>query len=266
MVGDGMERDSTERAAQGTPILADLVRDARRIVAFTGAGVSTESGIPDFRSPGGVWDKNKPIDFKEFLRDPEARRETWRRGLNTYPVVAAAEPNGAHHALVELERRGKLSAVVTQNIDGLHLKAGHAAERVIELHGNAHGVRCLDCDARSPRSAIHARVIAGEVEPPCRECGGTLKPTSVSFGEPMPHEEVRRAEREALACDLMLVVGSSLVVYPAAAVPRRALDAGARLAIVNATETPLDDRAHVVVRGRAGEILPTAVRAALPSA
>jgi NAD-dependent deacetylase len=263
MAGDGMTADSTARAAGGVAALAALIRDARRIVAFTGAGMSTESGIPDFRSPGGVWDRNKPIDFKEFLRDPEARRETWRRGLNTYPVVAAAEPNPAHLALVELERRGMLSAVVTQNIDGLHARAGHAPGRVIEPHGHAHGVRCLDCDARSARAAVHERVLAGEAEPACRDCGGTLKPTSVSFGEPMPYEEVRRAEREALACDLMLVVGSSLVVYPAAGVPRRALDAGARLAIVNATGTPLDDRAHVVVRGRAGEILPAAVRAAL---
>ncbi|MDP8925126.1 MAG: Sir2 family NAD-dependent protein deacetylase [Chloroflexota bacterium] len=245
--------------------LADLIARSRRIVAFTGAGVSTESGIPDFRSPGGVWDRHAPIDFRDFLASADARRETWRRGLHTYPVVAAAEPNAAHLALVELELSGKLSAVVTQNIDGLHQKAGHGPGRVIELHGNAHGVRCLDCEARYDRPAIHARVTAGEAEPDCAGCGGTLKPTTVSFGEGMPYDELRRAEQEALACDLMLVVGSSLVVFPAAAVPQRAVDAGARLAIVNATETPLDERADMVVRGRAAVVLPLIVRAGLGS-
>jgi len=251
------------RQSDPTRLLGALLADARRIVAFTGAGVSTESGIPDFRSPGGVWDRNKPIDFREFVASAEARRETWRRGLNTYPVVAAAEPNAAHLALVDLERSGKLSAVVTQNIDGLHQKAGHAPDRVIELHGNAHAVRCLSCGEQAARADVHRRVLAGETEPLCTTCGGTLKPTTVSFGEAMPVDPLRRAEAEALACDLMLVVGSSLVVRPAAGVPQRALANGARLAIVNATETPLDDRAAVVVRGRAGEILPPSVRAGL---
>lgn len=239
--------------------LAHLIASANRIVAFTGAGVSTESGIPDFRSPGGVWDRYAPIDFKEFLRDPEARRETWRRGLHTYPVVAAARPNPAHHALMRLERRGKLHAIVTQNVDGLHQKAGHAPQRVVELHGNAHGVRCLDCGASYSRRAIHERVVGGEEEPRCEGCGGTLKPTSVSFGEPMPAGEVRRAERAARESDLMLVIGSSLVVFPAAAVPRVAVAEGAKLAIVNQTETYLDGTACVVLRGKAGEVLPRVV-------
>src|SRR3954451_17482547 len=152
--------------------LAALIASASKIVAFTGAGVSTESGIPDFRSPGGVWDQNKPIQYQEFLASAEARRETWRRGLQTYPVVAAARPNPAHLALAVLEQQGKLLAVVTQNIDGLHLAAGHAPERVIELHGNAHGVRCLQCDDFADRETVQARVIAGEEEPPCRTCGG----------------------------------------------------------------------------------------------
>ncbi len=242
--------------------LARLIAASSRIVAFTGAGISTESGIPDFRSPGGIWDRYAPIDYGEFLRDPRARRETWRRGLETYPVVAAAQPNRAHLALVELERGGKLKAVITQNIDGLHQKAGHAAERVIELHGNAHGVRCLQCRAWYARQAIHARVIAREEMPGCEACGGMLKPTSVSFGEPMPFDELRRAEREARVSDLCLVIGSSLVVYPAAAVPRYALEAAAKLAIVNATQTDLDEAASVVLRGRAGELLPDIVEAA----
>jgi len=243
----------------GVRQLAELIAASEQIVAFTGAGVSTESGIPDFRSPGGVWDRYGPINFQDFLRDPESRRETWRRGLHTYPVVAAARPNPAHAALVELERLGKLRAVVTQNIDGLHQAAGHDPERVVELHGNAHGVRCLECSANFSRADVQRRVLEGEDEPACSACRGVLKPTSVSFGEPMPLEAVRRAEREARASDLCLVVGSSLVVFPAAYIPRYAIEAGAELAIVNATETPLDDVAAVVVRGRAGELLPEAV-------
>ncbi len=242
--------------------LVERVAAASRIVAFTGAGISTESGIPDFRGPGGIWDQFKPILFLDFMHDSEARRETWRRGLHTYPVVAAAEPNGAHRALVELERMGKLAAVITQNIDGLHQKAGHAPERVVELHGNAHGVKCMACGERYARPAIHQRVAAGEAEPPCATCGGILKPTSVSFGEPMPVDEVLRAEREARASDLFLVIGSSLVVYPAASLPSYALEAGATLAILNATETHLDDEAAVVLRGQAGEVLPPIVEAA----
>jgi NAD-dependent deacetylase len=239
--------------------LAELLRGSRQIVAFTGAGMSTESGIPDFRSPGGIWAQYAPIQYQEFLASAEARRETWRRGLQTYPVVAAALPNAAHDALVELERRGQLVAVVTQNIDGLHQRAGHDADRVIELHGNAHGVRCLVCDTYSARQAVHARVLAGESEPPCTDCGGTLKPTTVSFGEPMPLHPLARAEEVMRRCDLVLVIGSTLVVYPAAGLPELAVRAGAKLAIVNQTPTPLDDLAVTVVRGRAGEVLPPAI-------
>jgi NAD-dependent deacetylase len=242
--------------------LAELLAGARSVVAFTGAGISTESGIPDFRSPGGVWDKNQPIQYADFLAHPEARRETWRRGLQTYPVVAAARPNAAHLALVELERRGQLTAVVTQNIDGLHLAAGHAPERVFELHGNAHGVRCLGCDMEASRLDVHARVIAGEDEPPCIDCGGILKPTTVSFGELMPRRPLAAAERAVRSADLVLVVGSSLVVYPAAGIPRLGAQLGARLVILNQTPTPLDPLAALLVRGRAAELLPSAVELA----
>jgi NAD-dependent deacetylase len=248
---------------EGSRFLSERIARALQIVAFTGAGISTESGIPDFRSPGGIWDQFQPILFQDFLRDAEARRETWRRGLHTYPVVAAAEPNPGHRALVELERMGKLSAVITQNIDGLHQKAGHAAERVIELHGNAHGVQCLDCGARSARQVVHDQVRAGEAVPSCSTCGGILKPTTVSFGESMPVDALRRAERAARSSDLFIVIGSSLVVYPAALLPTYALEAGARLAILNATETHLDAAADVVLRGQAGELLPPIVAAAL---
>ena len=248
-----------DAGAEAVAALAALIADSQRIVAFTGAGMSTESGIPDFRSPGGIWDRYAPIQYADFLASAEARRETWRRGLGTYPVIAAAEPNAAHLALVELERRGQLLGVVTQNIDGLHHQAGHDGERVIELHGNAHGVRCLTCDMEAARELVHARVIAGEDEPPCVDCGGILKPTTVSFGEPMPRRPLARAEALMRQCDLVLVVGSTLVVYPAAGLPELAVRAGARLAIVNMTPTPLDDLAAVIVQGRAGEILPPAV-------
>jgi NAD-dependent deacetylase len=239
--------------------LAALIAGSSKIVAFTGAGMSTESGIPDFRSPGGVWDQNKPIMYQEFLASAEARRETWRRGLQTYPVVSTARPNPAHLALAVLEQQGKLLGVVTQNIDGLHLAAGHASERVIELHGNAHGVRCLQCDDFADRETVQARVIAGEEEPPCRTCGGILKPTTISFGEPMPRRPLTRADALMRECDLVLVVGSTLVVYPAAGLPETAVRAGARLAIVKQTATPRDGLATVVVRGKAGQILPAAV-------
>lgn len=254
------ETEKPERAVQQ---LAALIAGVRRIVAFTGAGISTESGIPDFRSPGGVWDKNQPIQYADFLADAEARRETWRRGMQTYPVVAAAHPNAAHLALVELERRGQLTAVVTQNIDGLHLRAGHTPEVVIELHGNAHGVRCLGCDMHAPRALVHERVEAGESEPACVDCGGILKPTTVSFGEPMPRGPLAAAERAVRAADLMLVVGSSLVVYPAAGLPLLAAQLGKRLVILNQTPTPLDDRATLLVRGKAAELLPPAVALAV---
>lgn len=228
-------------------------------MAFTGAGISTESGIPDFRSPGGIWDRYAPIQYQEFLHSAEARRETWRRALHTYPVVAAARPNVAHLALKRLDSMGRLLGVVTQNIDGLHLSAGHSIESVIELHGNAHSVRCLGCGALSARTDVHDRVRRGEVEPRCDRCGGTLKPTTVSFGEPMPTEPMSRAADLARECDLMLVIGSSLVVHPAASIPLLASRSGAVLAIINATSTPLDSLAAVVVAGNAAEVLPWAV-------
>jgi NAD-dependent deacetylase len=239
--------------------LAELIARSERIVAFTGAGVSTESGIPDFRSPGGVWTRNAPIQYQDFLASAEARRETWRRGLETYPVVAIARPNPAHVALAELERRGQLLAIVTQNIDGLHLAAGHAPERVIELHGNAHGVRCLTCDDFAHREVVQQRVLAGEAEPPCRSCGGILKPTTISFGEPMPRRAMARAEAAIREGDMVLVVGSTLVVYPAAGLPELGARMGKPLAIVNMTPTPLDDLATVVIPGKAGQFLPPAV-------
>jgi NAD-dependent deacetylase len=237
--------------------LADLLLAAgeRGTVAFTGAGVSTESGIPDFRGPTGLWAQYAPISYEEFLSDPAMRREAWRRGLHTYAAIAAAAPNPAHLAIAEWWRAGRVAGVVTQNIDGLHQRGGLPDEAVAELHGNAHGVRCLTCGAFCDRAGVQERVRAGDEDPACAACGGMLKPTTVSFGQPMPQEPLARAERLLRRARLCLVIGSSLVVYPAAALPELTLDAGGRLAIVNATETHLDPLATLVSRQPAGALL-----------
>src|SRR5215210_5824995 len=195
--------------------LAALLREAERVLVFTGAGVSTESGIPDFRSPGGIWDRYPIVYHDEFLRDPEAQRRYWLRSRETYPVIAAAAPNPAHEAVARLDALGKLLLVVTQNVDGLHQRAGLLPEKVVELHGNSHEVLCLNCDARTPRQAIQAELVAGVAVPHCARCGGLLKNGTISFGQSLPEAALRAAEQAARACDLCLVVGSSLVVYPA---------------------------------------------------
>jgi NAD-dependent deacetylase len=237
--------------------LADLLLDAGHLgtVVFTGAGVSTESGIPDFRSPGGIWTRYAPIDYQDYLRDPAMRRESWQRGLHTYPPLAAAEPNAAHLAIADWWRGGLVSGVVTQNIDGLHQKAGVDAEAVVELHGNAHWIACLACEARFDRLGVHARIEAGETDPACPTCGGMLKATTVSFGQPLPPEAVARAQRLHAAARLCLVIGSSLVVYPAASLPEVTLEAGGQLAIVNFTPTHLDPFASLLSRDPAGALL-----------
>ncbi|HVS14282.1 MAG TPA: Sir2 family NAD-dependent protein deacetylase [Thermoanaerobaculia bacterium] len=239
--------------------LRRLIDAGRRIVAFTGAGISTESGIPDFRSPGGLWSRYRPIDFREFLASHEARRETWRRRLGTGDTFARAQPNRGHRALAELHRRGTLGSVITQNVDGLHQASGIPAERVIELHGNATYAACLECAARFEIPALLDRFRATG-EPPACDCGGWVKTATISFGQPMPETAMRAAEEEARSCDLCLVLGTSLVVYPAAAIPRLAASSGARLALVNREPTDLDGVAEVVVRGDIGPALATAVR------
>jgi NAD-dependent deacetylase len=237
--------------------LADLLSQAgpSGTVVFTGAGVSTESGIPDFRSPGGIWARYAPIEYADYLRDPEMRRESWRRGLHTYPPIAAAQPNAAHVAIVEWWRDGLLRGVITQNIDGLHHKAGLPDDAVIELHGNAHWVSCLGCELRFDRPAIHARVLAGDEDPACPDCGGILKSTTISFGQSLPERAVAEAQRIHATARLCLVVGSSLVVYPAASLPEITLDAGGQLAIVNHTSTHLDHLAALVSRQPAAVVL-----------
>jgi NAD-dependent deacetylase len=253
------ERDDEATGAldadAGIEQLATSIADAERLVAFTGAGISTESGIPDFRSPGGIWDRYKPIDYQTFLASDEGKREYWRRGRNTYAVIRRARPNPAHLALAELERLGRLRLLITQNIDGLHAAAGSSAARTVELHGTAHRVYCMACGAETARDEISARLDAGEAIPACGRCGGTLRAATVAFGEPLPREPWARALAEARRSDLFLVVGSSLVVNPAAQLPLAAARAGAYLAIVNQTPTPLDDAAQLLLRGPAGRIM-----------
>lgn len=237
--------------------LADLIIGAGSFgtVVFTGAGVSTESGIPDFRSPGGLWSQYAPISFADYISDPAMRREAWRRGVHTYPPLASAQPNPAHQAIAGWWSQGLLNGIVTQNIDGLHQRSGVPDDAVIELHGNAHGVICLVCGARSERAEVHARLAAGETDPLCLACGGMLKSTTVSFGQPLPADAIARAQDLHARARLCLVVGSSLVVYPAALLPEVTLDNGGLLAVVNHTPTHLDARAALVARESAATVL-----------
>jgi len=246
--------------------LTDLVRDARRIVVFTGAGISTESGIPDFRGPGGVWTKYDPGEFHidRFLASPESRRRYWMRVTEFYTEIAKAMPNAAHYAVVQLERMGKLGAVVTQNVDGLHQLAGSAPENVVELHGSHRFVSCLSCGHSHPRGRFQEWVTPDGQAPDCEKCGGLMKPATISFGQMLKPEVLERASEEAQNCDLFLVVGSSLVVYPAAGLPLLAVRNGSALAIVNNEETPHDDRAAVVVRAPAGQTLTRVLEAIAP--
>jgi NAD-dependent deacetylase len=236
---------------------ADLIERSGRIVAFTGAGVSTESGIPDFRSPGGVWEKYQPVYYQDFLEDEAARRRYWERSRATYPVIRDALPNPTHYALVELEKAGKLDCIITQNIDRLHHKAGNSPEKIIEIHGNTAFAVCLTCRKTYPRNEIQNLLEKKEIidAPHCRECGGFLKDATISFGQSMPEEEMNEAVRRAESCDLMLALGSSLVVYPAAYLPVYARRAGAKLIIINMTETQLDGIADVVISGKTGEVM-----------
>jgi NAD-dependent deacetylase len=246
--------DRPDERAEGIAALVVLAQPTRRIVAFTGAGISTESGIPDYRGPGGVWERNAPPTLSDFRENPETRLRYWRDRRVNYPSLRDTRPNAGHLALARLERAGRLRAVITQNIDGLHQKSGIASESTYELHGNAHVVRCLDCRSTWPAEQIQAR-LETEPLPVCARCGGPLRAATVLFGESMPEGPLRQAIAAANHCDLMLVVGSSLVVQPAARIPEIAVAAGARLAIVNRDPTPLDVLADVVVRGSAGQVL-----------
>lgn len=240
--------------------VAGLILNSRRLVVFTGAGVSTESGIPDFRSPGGIWDRFDPDDFTydKFVGDEKTRRRQWQM-LREGVLTDKAEPNAAHYAIAELDRLGRLDCVITQNIDNLHQKAGVSGEKVFELHGNMQRAVCLSCGQGYPLEEITPRLENGDDIPECPRCGGMLKPGIVMFGEQLPVDVLEEASRRAMACDLCIVVGSTLVVYPAAYMPVYAVQSGAKLVIINLSDTPMDERAAAVIRGKAGEVLPLVV-------
>jgi NAD-dependent deacetylase len=231
-----------------------LIEDAERVVVFTGAGISTESGIPDFRSPGGTWTKQRPIDFSDFMRSDEARRETWRRRFDMEPTLRQAAPNRGHRAIAELIRRGKASSVITQNIDGLHQDSGIPDAKVIELHGNTTYAHCLDCGMHYEIDSLRVDFEQDRIVPHCA-CGGWVKTATISFGQSMPVDKMRLAERETLMADLFISIGSSLVVYPAAGFPELAKRNGARLVILNLQPTGLDEIADLVLHRPIGVTL-----------
>jgi len=237
------------------PELARLIERARQAVVFTGAGISTESGIPDFRSPGGIWTQMAPIYFDEFLASEEARRETWRRRFAMEDIFKAAEPNRGHRAVDALVRRGKVAAVITQNIDGLHEASGIPRDKIIELHGNTTYATCLDCGQRYEIADLRASFERDGTVPPCDKCLGHVKTATVSFGQAMPDEAMRRAEQLTLSADLFIAIGSSLVVWPAAGFPLMAKRNGARLVIINRDPTEFDDVADLVARHDIGAVL-----------
>ena len=235
---------------------AELIQQARRIVALTGAGISTESGIPDFRSPGSIWQRQPPVSYHDFLNNSQARQRYWQSRRNLSTRVATARPNAAHRALVELEHKQMLLGVITQNFDGLHHDAGHPSEHVIELHGTSRFAACTLCDVRSSMQELQQRIDAGEVDPRCSVCGGFLKSATILFGQRLPEAELTRAKALSAECDLFRVVGSSLKVTPAASLPRLALERDVPLIIINLQLTPLDDYADVVIHEKAGLVLP----------
>ena len=241
--------------------LARYINSSRRVVVFTGAGISTESGIPDFRGPQGLWTKNpdaeKAATLQYYVNDPEVRARAWQNRLSS--GMWDAEPNDAHRALAELERKAALHMIVTQNVDGLHQAAGSSPERIVEIHGNVREVKCLSCGWHGPMGPTLDRVRAGETDPRCAGCGGILKSATISFGENLVANDLQRSQRAASRADLFLALGTSLTVYPAAALPEFALANRARLVIVNAQPTPFDGQAASISRDQLGEVLPDLV-------
>jgi len=237
--------------------VADMILESRKMVVFTGAGISTESGIPDFRSPGGIWARFDPdeLSYQKFLSSESSREKYWEFSMSICPTIVEAKPNRGHYAITELYHLGRLDCVITQNIDGLHQKSGIPEEKVIELHGTLKWVICLECGRRYPREEIQKRLELGEKVPRCDSCGGITKPATIAFGQPMPVRETREAERRAAGCDLFLVAGSSLVVYPAAQMPLIAKDSGARLGIINLVPTLHNRYADIIINEKTGEAL-----------
>ena len=238
--------------------VADIVLQSKKIVVFTGAGISTESGIPDFRSPGGIWDRYDPneLTYQKFLSSQASREKYWERQKLLWPIIATAKPNAGHLAIAELHKMGKLNCVITQDGDSLHQKSGVPEEMVIELHGTWTRALCLNCGRKYPSEEVQVRLEAGEKVPTCEACGGIMKPDVIQFGQAMPEKETREAQRRAAICDLLLACGSSLVVYPAAQMPLIARDNGAKLVIINLMPTPHDQYANVVINEKIGEALP----------
>ncbi|MDJ0866905.1 MAG: Sir2 family NAD-dependent protein deacetylase [Myxococcota bacterium] len=237
------------------------IHDARRVVVLTGAGISTDSGIPDFRGPQGLWTRNpeaeKMATIQNYVADPEVRRRAWRNRLET--IGRRAQPNAGHLALADLEKRGNLDTLITQNVDGLHHAAGNSPEKIVEIHGTIREVMCLECGDRNPIEHALQRVTAGEEDPRCNECGGLLKSATISFGQSLVQEDLMRSQLAAERCDLMLAVGTTLGVFPIANVVPIARQTGSRVVILNGSETEMDALADAVVRGPISELLPRMV-------
>jgi len=235
----------------------ELIRGSEKILVFAGAGLSTESGIPDFRSPGGIWDRYDPSEFyfQKIVSDEKAREKYWKMSSEFYQMMKDAVPNRAHLALAELERTGKLLAIVTQNVDRLHHKAGNSPDKIIEIHGTTFSVSCLSCKKSYDRDEIEERLKLGIKAPYCDDCSGILKPDTISFGQAMPEDKMAQSLMHARNCDLCIVLGSSLVVYPAASVPIQAVDNGAKLMIINRDETPLDSHAVLTIHDSVAKTL-----------
>ncbi len=258
---DTLGRVEVDPGSDALDVVATWLRDARAIVVLTGAGISTESGIPDFRGPQGVWTKNpaaeKAATLQHYVADPEVRKAAWQHRLHS--EIWNAQPNEGHRAVAELARVAHVHTLVTQNIDGLHQAAGSDPESVVEIHGTVHFAKCLHCDWQGPMSETLARVAAGEEDPACGSCGGMLKSATISFGENLVPADLARAQQAAEECDVFLALGTSLGVYPAAALPEIALSRGARLVVFNAQETPFDAYADAVSHAPLGQILPALV-------
>lgn len=240
--------------------IAAKIKAGGNNVVFTGAGISTESGIPDFRSQGGIWDRYRPVYFDEFMSSKDARARYWQKWTDLYQAIANAQPNPGHLAVARLHELGLLQAVVTQNVDGLHQESGLPDEKVIELHGNTCRIRCLSCRQITPTEAVQQQLAAGDPAPEC-DCGGYLKPDTISFGQSMPVAEVEKAVALSQVSDFFMMVGSTLLVQPAAQMPIYAKNNGAYLAIINLSETPCDEMCDALIREKAGSVLPKIVEA-----
>ena len=240
-------------------LIARKIREGGKNIVFTGAGISTESGIPDFRSQGGIWDRFRPVYFDEFMNSREAREEYWCRWQELYQGIQRARPNAGHTAIARLDQLGLLKAVITQNVDGLHHESGLAAEKIVELHGNTRRIRCMSCRNITATEEIQARLHSGDAAPECK-CGGYLKPDTISFGQAIPVDAVEKATALSHTSDFFLVVGSTLLVQPAAHMPVYAKQNNAFLAIVNLSDTPCDNMCDVLIRDKAGKVLQRIVR------